>query len=88
MQLAERVAKSAMSGVGQIADEARRVRRIEEVAIADARYVHGEVESRVASLVAQADASAVHIIGVLLQHVQEVAEHSNAQASCIVGEVS
>ena len=78
MQLVERVAESAMSGVGQIADEARRVRGVAEAAIAEARSIHGEVESRVASLVAQADASAAHIIGVLSQHVQEVVEHSDA----------
>ena len=77
-QLAKHVAESAMSGVGQIADETRRVRGVAEAAIAEARSVHAEVESRVASLAAQADASTPHIIGVLSQCVQEVAEHSDA----------
>ena len=39
-----------MSGVGKVTDEARRVRGVAEAAIAEARSVHGEVESRVASL--------------------------------------
>ena len=77
-----------MSGMGQIADEAGHVRRVAEVAIAEARSVHGEVESRVALLAAQADASIAHIVGVLSQRVQEVEEHSDAQASRIAGEVS
>ena len=75
-------------GVGQIADEARHVHGVAEAAIAEARSVHSEVESRVASLAAQANASAAHIVVVLLQHVQEVVEHSDAQASRIAGEVS
>ena len=88
MQLVERVAESAMSGVGRIKDETHHVRDVAEAPIAKARSVHGEVESRVASLAGQANASTAHIVGVLSQRVQEVAEHSDAQALCIVGEVS
>ena len=87
-QLAERVAENAMSGVSQITDEARRVRGVAEAAIAEAMSVHGEVESRVALLAAQADVSTAHIVGVLSQRVQEVVEHSDAQASRVAGEVS
>ena len=67
-----------MSDVGQIADEARRVCGVVEAAIAEARSVHGEIESRVALLAAQANASTTHIVGVLSQCVQEVVEHSDA----------
>ena len=78
-----------MSGMGQIAaDEVHRVCGVVEFAIAEARSIHGEVESRVASLAAQADACTAHIVGVLSQRIQEVAEHSDAQASRIAGEVS
>ena len=66
-----------MLGVVQIADGTRHVRRIAEAAIAEARSVHGEIKSRVASLAAQADASTARIVGVLSQRVQEVAEHSD-----------
>ena len=87
-QLAERVAESAMSGVGKVADEAGCVCGVAEATIAEARFVHGEVESRVALLAAQADASTAHIVDVLSQCVQEVAEHSDAQVSQVAGEVS
>ena len=41
-----------MLSVGHVAEETRRVRNVVEAAIAEAKSVHGEVESRVASLVA------------------------------------
>ena len=63
-------------------------RGVAEATIAEARSVHGEVESRVILLAAQADASNTHIVGVLSQRVEEVAEHSDAQALCVAGEVS
>ena len=46
--------------------------------------MHGEVQSKVASLTARADASVAHAIEVLSRCVQEVAEHSQAQTSRIV----
>ena len=77
-----------MSGVGQIVDEARRVHGVADAAIAEARSVHCEVKSKVALLAVQASASTAHIVGVLSQRVQEVVEHSDMQASRVVGEVS
>ena len=71
---AEQVAESAMSGVGRVADETRRAREVAEAAIAEARSVHGEVQSKVASLTAHADASTAHAVEVLSGRVQEVAE--------------
>ena len=47
-----------MPGVGRIADETRHVRELVEATSAEAKSVHGEVESRVASLAPKADASA------------------------------
>ena len=88
VQLAERVAESAMLGEGKVAGEAHCLNGVAEATIAEARSVHGEVESKVALLVAQAIASTAHIVGVLSQRVQEVAEHSDAQASRVAGEVS
>ena len=82
-QLAEQVAESAMSGVRCVADETRCAREVAEAAIAEARSVHGEVQSKVASLMARADASAAHAIEVLSGRVQEVAEHSQVQTSRI-----
>ena len=46
------MAESAMSGVGHVMEETRRVCGIAETAIAEAKLVHGEVESRVVLLAA------------------------------------
>ena len=70
---AEQTAESAMLSVGHVAEETRRVRNVVEAAIAEAKSVHGEVESRGATLAAQAKASTAHIVGVLSECVQEVA---------------
>ena len=55
-----------MSGVGRVADETRRAREVAEAAIAEARSVHGEVHSKVASLTARANASTMYTVEVLL----------------------
>ena len=81
VQLAEQVAESAMSGVGCMADETRRAREVAKAAIAEAKSVHGEVQSKVAVLAARADASAAHAVEVLSGCVQEVAEQSQVQTS-------
>ena len=77
-----------MLSVGHVAEETRRVRNVVEAAIAEAKSVHGEVESRVAFIKAQAEASTVHIVGVLSERVQEVAAHSKVQPSRIADAVS
>ena len=71
-QLVEQVAESAMLGVGCVADETRRAHEVAEAVIAEARSVHGEVQSKVASLTARANASTAHVIEVLTGCVQEV----------------
>ena len=76
-----------MSGVGHVAEETRYAGGILESAIAEAKYVHGKVESRVALLAAQAEASTAEFVGALSEHVKEVAVHYEAQTSCIVGSV-
>ena len=85
---AEQTAESTMSGIGHVAEETFRVRGVAEAAIAEAKLGHEVVESKVASLAAQADASIMHIIGVLSERVQQVAEHSDVQASHVAGEIS
>ena len=81
--MAEQVAESALSGVGQVADATRRAREIVEAAIAEAKFVHSAVKSEVASLTAHADASTVHVVEVLSGRVQELAAHSDAQKSWV-----
>ena len=76
-----------MSSVGHVTEETVHVRGIAEAAIAEAKSVHEAIESKVASLTAQADASIAHITGVLSERVQQVAEYSDAQASRVAGEI-
>ena len=52
MKYAEQTPESTMSNVGHVVEETRRVRGVTEAAIAEAKSVHDEVESKVASLVA------------------------------------
>ena len=77
-----------MSGVGRSTEETHCVCDVAKAAIAEAKSVHGEVESRVALLAAQAKASTTHIAGVLSERVQELAAHSEVQASRIADAVS
>ena len=69
-----------MSGVGCIVKEIRHAHGIAEAAIAEATPMRGQVESRVASLVVQAQMSMAQIVGTLSERVKEVAAHSKVQA--------
>ena len=80
-QPVEQVTESAMSGMGCIVNETRRAREVAKAAIAKARSVHGEVQSKVASLTARAGASAAHTVEVLSGRVREVAEHGKADVT-------
>ena len=70
-----------MFGVGRITDETHRVRKLVEAPGAETRSVRGEVESKVATLAAKADASTAHAVEEMMGRVQEVAAYSDAQAS-------
>ena len=69
-----------MSGVGCVTEETRRSRGIAEAAIAEAMSMRGQVESRVAPLAAQAEASMAQVVGALSERVKEVAAHSEVEA--------
>ena len=85
VQLAEQATESAISGVGHIAEETHRARGIAEAAIAKAKSVHGEVESRVASLAVQAKASTTHIANALSKCVSEVMAQTEAKTPRAIG---
>ena len=87
-QMAEQIAESAISGVGQVADAIRQAREVAEAAIAEARSMHGEVESKVATLVAQADASTAHAVEEITERVREVPAYLDVQASRVIAEVT
>ena len=56
--------------------------------MAEARSMRDEVESRVATLAAAADASASRAVTEIVGQVEKVAAYSDAQASCIAAEVT
>ena len=87
-QLAERTAESTMFGVGRVIEEIHRARGIVEATIAEAKSVHSEVESRVASLAAQAEESTAPVVGSLSKRVKEMAAHSEAETSHVVGPIA
>ena len=85
--MAERVAESTMSRVGQVVNETRRAREVAEAAIAEARSMHGVVESKFAALSARADASTMHVVEVLSEHVPKSAADTEARMLHTVGTV-
>ena len=86
-QMAEQIAESAFSGVGQVVDATRCARKVAEATIAEARSMHGAVESRVAALSACADESTMHAVEVLTEQMQRTAVETKAKASRTVGTV-
>ena len=75
-QYAEQTTVSAISGVGRIAEETHRVRGVVKAAIAEATSVHGAVKSRVALLVAHAEASTVHMVSELSKCIADAVGHT------------
>ena len=88
VRLAEQSEAIAISGVGHVEEETRRIREMVEATTAEARSVRGEVESCVATLAAAADANAVRTAEERMSRVQEVAEYSDAQALRIAADVT
>ena len=87
-RLAEQSAATAISGVGRVEEETRRVRQMVEATTAEARSVRGDVESRVATLAAAADASAARTAEEISSRVKEAVEYSDAQASRVAADVT
>ena len=88
VQLAECVAESAMSGVGQIADEVRQVQMEAAAAAAEAESAKGTVLSQVASFIMQAEASAAKAVEVMEGRVQQLAHESGVHMSRVAEEVT
>ena len=87
-QLAEQSAVTAISGVGHVEEEMHLVREMVEATMAKARSVHGDVESRVTTLAAAADAHAVRTVEEISSHVKEVVEYLDVQASRVAADVT
>ena len=69
-------AAMAVSGVGRVEEETRRVREMVKATAAEAKSVRDNVESRVAVLAAAADASATRANEEIASRVRQVAEYS------------
>ena len=82
---AEQTAATAVSGVGRVEEETRRVRKMVEAMVAEANSVRDDVESRIAVLAAAADASATRANEEIASRVRQVAQYSDAQASLCCG---
>ena len=87
VRTAEQTAVTAVSGVGRLEQETRRVREMVEATTAEAKSVRDEVESRVAILAAATDASASHAETEIAGQLEKVAVYSEAQASRAAAEV-
>ena len=87
-QLAAQSAATAVSGVGRIEAETRRVRDLVEATSAEAKSVRGEVESRIAELAAASQASASQLAEQVATQVTKVAEYTDAQASRVAADVT
>ena len=87
-QLAAQLAATAVSGVGHVAEETRRVRELVEATSAKAKSVHSDIESRVATLAAESEISAVRVPADVDAKVARVAEYSDARASHVAVDVT
>ena len=79
-RVAEQTAATAVSGMGRVEEETRRMRKMVEAMAVEAKSVRDDVESRVAVLAAAADASATCANEEIASRVRQVAEYSEAQA--------
>ena len=87
-QLVKQTVESALSGVGQVAKAIQRACGIAESAIVEATSVRSQVESRVASLLVQAEASTAHAINALSECIKEAVAHMEERMPHIVGAVA
>ena len=84
---AEQWAESAISGVGVVADQTRRAQAIAEAAIAEARTVCEEVESKISEVAKRADVSASGMADNITGKMREVAAYTDAQTSRAIGDL-
>ena len=87
-RLAEQSAATSISGVGRVEAETRRVCELVEATLAEAKFVRGEVKSRIATLAAAADASTTRVVMEIAGQVEKVAAYSDVQVSRVTAEVT
>ena len=82
---AETKADVALSRAGTIADQTIRVQATADDAIAEARAMRGEVESRMVEITQRAEATTSSVLGEVTGEVKRVMEQTQAQTSHTVG---
>ena len=88
-QLAERVAESAISGVGQVADEVRKARKLRRRRwLPKQESAKGTIRSQAASFSSQVEASAAKAVEVMEGRVQQLAHESGVHTSRVAEEVT
>ena len=87
-QTAEQKVESAFSSIGIVADQTCHAQAVAEVAITEARSVHDEVSSRIATFVKRANDSTSSTIGILTGRVEEAAMQTEAQTSRVAVQVT
>ena len=88
MQVAEQLATSAMSGVGEVSQQLRHAHSVAEIVISEARVVRKAVKEEMAQICAGADASASNVAHELLSKINQVAAGAKQIALRIVGDTS
>ena len=86
-QTAEQKADIALSSTRQITDQTIRAQSTTDDAIAEARAVREEVESRISELTRRAEINTSSMLGEFSGQVKQVVEQSEAQMSRTVGSV-
>ena len=84
-QTAERKADTALSSTRGIVDQTIRAQSTADDAIAEARVVREEVESRISELLRRAEINTSSVLGEFTGQVRQVIEQSEAQTSRTVG---
>ena len=87
-QLAAQSAATAVSGVGRIEREARRVCELAEATSVETKSVRGEVESRIATLAAASEENVERVAAEVDAKVAKVAEYSDARTSHVAADVT
>ena len=82
---AEQKADSALSSTRRIADQTIRAQAATDDAIAEARSVRGEVESRIAELMQRVEANTSNVLGEFTGEVKWVVEQTQVQTLHAVG---
>ena len=84
---AELKADTAYSSVGMVAEETRRVKNVAEDAIAEARSLRSEIESKMGEVATRVDVSASNVADSLTGQVREAVAHSDEMTTRAVGDL-